>query len=240
MMRTATALVVALLVSGCDTGSPAGLVHAHELDPVFAHVGGHANALVEGAWGADQQWELVKPRPPGIGADDGTRTRLYQIAPVVAGSPLSPALNIPGVIEIAGRDHVVRPPQGNRGTFTGIGQTVPVLLPGWEPGPPFDPAACAAPDLAAIADRIAWQWVIPTPHPCGRAPVVYGAQLEGDACVKPLTSVERVEAAHGEGLVQLAFPPEPAWPFAIRPLTPAGRGPAPVSIPACVPAGERA
>jgi hypothetical protein len=246
----AVAACAAAVFAACDGAARVTEPEPPELAPAFAHTGDHLNAMVDRAWGDGIQWEFVRPRPPGIGsgADGSTapgllaaRVRLYQIAPVNTGDPLSPEIDLShlGLIHIGGRDHVLAVPQRNRGSFTGIGQTVPVLHPGWQPMPPFGDAQCnnfVGPDVEA---RVAWQRVVPTPHPCGWAAVVYAAQLDADACVQPLTTVARVEAAAAQGLVQLAFPPEPAWPFAIRPLTQAGAGRVEVASPACVPAGER-
>jgi hypothetical protein len=237
-----------ILTAACE--APDHIAGRAELDPpAYAHMHDHLNAMVDRAWGGDVQWEFVRPRPPGIGTTSNgvapgleqTRVRLYQIAPVDATDPLSPPIDLThlGLINIAGRDHVLNvPQQGGRG-FTGIGQTVPVLHPGWAPFPPFGPAQCnnfVGPDLDGV---IAWQRVDPTPHPCGWAAVVYAAMLDGDECVSPLTSVERIEAAAAQGLVALVFPPEPPWPFAIRPLTAPGQGRVTVAAPSCVAAGER-
>jgi hypothetical protein len=230
------ALCTAVLVAAaCDNAG-------HPLEPGAAeahHSAAHMGALFERAWHGDIHWGLVKPRPPGIGANDGVRVPLYQIAAVDPADPLSPPIEIPGVMALGGRDHVVRIPAGNRGEFTGVGQTVVVLLPGWSPAPPFT-TSCDAPDLGPLADRIAWAWLDPVPHPCGRAPQVYAAQLDGDACVRPLTSVERIDAAAAQGLIALMAPPEEPWPFALRPLTGPGQGRTAVSAPACVAPGERA
>lgn len=241
MKQAVTALVALVLVAGtlafagCRPDAP---LTPADLDLAAADAAG-GRVLIERAWSDGVQWELVKPRPPGIGASDDVRVRAYQIAPVAAGDPLSPPLSIPGLIEVAGRDHVMQAPRGNRGSYTAVARTVPVLVPGWQPAPPFGPAQCALPDLGPLAGRIAWQWSDPTPHPCGRAPQVFAVQLDGEPCVRPLTSVARVEAAERQGLVQFAFPPEPAWPYALRPITAAGTGRVAPAAPGCVTAGER-
>lgn len=247
-LLAAAGAALVLVPAACD--APRRLAEPSELDPpAFAHADDHLNAMVDRAWGGNVQWEFVRPRPPGIGTGSRgiapglqqTRVRLYQIAPVDADDPLSPPIDLShlGLINIAGRDHVLSvPQQGGRG-FTGIGRTVPVLHPRWAPFPPFGPAQCNNFVGADIEDDIAWQRVEPTPHPCGWAAVVYGAKLAGDECVRPLTSVARVESAAAAGLVTLAFPVEPPWPFAIRPLTRQGEGRVTEAAPACVPAGER-
>jgi hypothetical protein len=232
-MRTPALLFAALLAGACDTVTDA------DPEPLFAASPGSSTLLVERAWGHDVQWDMIKPRPPGIGASDDIRVNAYIIAPVDPADPLSPAISIPGFIDVAGRDHVLPLPHGGRGTFRAVARSVPVVLPGWLPEPPWL-ASCDAPDLGPLADRIAWAWLDPAPHPCGRAPQVFAARLDGEACVAPLTSVARVEAAVEQGLVQLLHVPfEPAWNFAVRPLVMTGGRPPLVTASACVPAGER-
>jgi hypothetical protein len=247
-LHSVAAAALVLGLAACD--APRHAAGPADVDsPAFSHTDDHLNAMVDRAWGGDVQWEFVRPRPPGIGTGpngvapglEQARVRLYQIAPVDAADPLSPPIDLShlGLINIAGRDHVLAVPQQGGREFTGVGRTVPVLHPGWAPFPPFGAAQCnnfVGPD---VEGDIAWQRVEPTPHPCGWAAVVYGARLDGDECVRPLTTVARVEAAAAAGLVTLVFPPEPPWPFAIRPLTDAGGGRIVEAAPACVPAGER-
>jgi hypothetical protein len=232
-MRTSIAvLVLSSLFLACE---PSGGALAPP-EPVAHHtVPDHLNALVERAWGGNVIWEMVKPRPPGVPARAHTVVWLYQIAPVDSDDPLSPPFTTPDV-DLGGRDHVVDVPGAVRPGSPALARTVPVLLPGWEPEfPPFPPIGCEAPDLGPLAGRIAWRWVDPVPHPCGRAPAVYAAELvEGSGCLVPLTSVDRVLQAVELGLARLEFPPEPAWPFAIRPLTAAGTGRVVQAAPACV------
>jgi hypothetical protein len=218
-------LVAAVLLAACDR-SP------HPLgpdDPAFHHdVPEHVNALVERAWGANQQWELVKPRPPGVGAPQDVAVHLYIIAPVNENDPLSPGIQV-DFLTVGGRDHVVPLPQGQQGSVRGLARSVPVVVPGWEFWtPPF----CAPP--VVDEDRIAWRWLEVSVHPCGQVPTVYAAKLEGEACRKPLTSVDRIMAAVEQDLVELDFPPEAPWPFAVRPLTAPRQGRVTITPPACV------
>ncbi len=185
------------------------------------------------------------PRPscprPARGQPDAPEekaTPLYVIAPVDAAGPPSPPIEVPGLVSVGGRDHVV-PARGGGGTAEGLARTVALQHPGWYGGPPFDEAACAPP---AHDDRIAWSWVAvggATGHPCGRVAFVFAVQLDGESCPLPLTDVERVRGAIAQGLVNPFEPDEGGpWPYAIRPgnrstgaVTPAGG--------ACVAGGER-
>jgi len=207
-------------------------------DPAAHHAPAHVGALVERAWGGDVVWELVKPRPPGLGAPVDKAIGLYVIAPVNPADPLSPAIDVPGLLTVGGRDHVVPARTTGQGSFRGIARTVALQHPGWYGGPPFDAAACAAP----VEDpRIAWAWVQvdgSTGHPCGQVAFVYAVQLDGEACPLPLTSEGRVQAALAQGLVNPFEPDEGGpWPFAIRPL--GGGGSDVGAPPGCVPPGER-
>jgi hypothetical protein len=195
---------------------------------------GQGPVVVERAWGGGAMWELVKPRPPGLGADAGRATYLYIIAPVDPTDPLSPAIDIPGFLTVGGRDHVAPTEHHDRG-FPGIARSVPLEVPGWTW---FLEPFCAAP---APHDAVAWDWVEVSGHPCGRVATVYAVQLDGEACLIPLTSVPRVQAAIAQGLTVPGFPDEGGpWPFAIRPLTESGAGrTAPAAPTGCVAPGLR-
>lgn len=238
----ALCLVAVLAILGCEsTTEPSSTPIDGTAEQVALNSAPHdPGALFERAWGGGTVWELVKPRPPGLGADPSKATPLYVIAPVDPSDPLSPPIAVADVVTLGGRDHVA-PASRRSGGTGGMARTVALQHPNWYGGPPFDAAACAAPTDDA---RIAWAWVEvggPTGHPCGQVAFVYGVQLEGESCPLPLTTVERVEAAVEQGLV-LPFEPDEGgpWPFAIRPLggaagiagaVPPGEG--------CVPPGER-
>jgi hypothetical protein len=221
-------LAAAALLAACE--------HApHPVEPEDArfHHGGHLNALVERAWGDARMWELVKPRPPGLGAPGEVAIHLYLIAPVHEADPLSPPIHVPGFLTVGGRDHVVPTPAGTQGAFRGVARSVPLEVPGWTPTPPFGDDQCAAP--AVDGARIAWRWVEVSLHPCGRVPLVYAVRLDAEECRKPLASVGRVRAAVDQGLAVPTFPEEPGpWPFAIRPLTRPGQGRVTIEPPACI------
>jgi|GEM_PF-2539014 len=239
-------LALAVLPLACDSATaPLSPGEEVALDPpatVLHSLGGAVGPLLERAWSDDQMWEMLKPRPPGLGTPEEQTVPFYVLAPVNAGDPLSPPVEIPGVISIGGRDHVVPTPRGSRGTFRAVARTVAVQHPDWLPGPPFEEADCAAPPHD---DRIAWAWVeVSGPpgagHPCGRIAAVFAVQLEGEACPTSLTNLERLQAAIEQGLVNPDRPPEPAWPVAIRPMTEPGEGrTAPAAPSDCVPGGER-
>jgi len=196
-----------------------GPTHSVEpADAAFSHIPDPAGAVFEHAWGDAHKWELVKPRPPGIGASPDKAVPLYIVAPLVQGAPLSPP--IPGMV--GGRDHVVPLPGRGGGEFKGIARTVPLM--------PSDPED----------SRVAWALVFVAGAPGDHVPTVYAAQLDGEDCPRPLSSVERVEAAIAQGLVVPLSTPEPAWPFAVRPTTAPGQGRITIPAPsACVPPGER-
>lgn len=238
-------LIASLGILGCET------ITEPTPDPAEAHVAEvalnnapHApGALFERAWGGGEVWELVKPRPPGLGADPAKATPLYVIAPVDPADPLSPAITIPDVFVVGGRDHIAPASASTaRGAGSnGIARTVALQHPNWYGGPPFDAAACAAP---ADDARIAWAWVQvggADGHPCGQVAFVYAVQLEGESCPLPLTDEERVRSAIDQGLV-LPFEPDEGgpWPYAIRPLSGSrGAGGSVAPSKACVPGGER-
>ncbi len=191
-------------------------------------------ALFERTWVNDHQWELVKPRPPGIGANGQVPIHIYQIAPVFEDDPLSPEIEVPGFITLGGRDHVIDMQRNLRRDFRGVANTVPVQFPGWNPLPPFGSAGCSVPDLGALSDRIAWRWVEVSVHPCGQIPMVYAVDFEDSGCMQPLTTVEHIHKAVDEGFAELNFPPEEPWPFAIRRLTGEGQGTLAVKAPSCM------
>ncbi len=223
-------LAAALLSMGCDQAA----VTDHSQNPAAADQGGPpgiTGALFEGIWIDNAERGLVKPRPPGIGANDDIRVNVYQIAPVDPENPLSPAIELPGGITIPGRDHVFRSPAGNQGTFRAIARTVPVVLPGWFVPPMF---SCDIPDLGPMEGRIAYR-MQPVPHPCGLVPQLYAVDFGDDGCLVPLTSVDRVEMAAAEGHVFLDMNvPEEPWPFSVRPHANPGSGQGPNEAPACV------
>ena len=245
----ALALALAVLPLACESATaplPAGEEPALESPQAVLHAPPpHAGALLERAWAGDRMWEMVKPRPPGLGTPEDQTVPFYVLAPVDAADPLSPPAEIPGVFRVGGRDHVVPTPPGNRGSFRGVARTVAVQYPGWSPGPPFDDTACEVVPHADD-DRIAWAWVEVAGlvegvgHPCGRVAFVFAVDLEEDTCIRPITNLERLQAAIDQGLVNAVRPPEPPWPVAIRPMTAQGEGTtAPVAPSDCVPAGER-
>jgi len=180
------------------------------------------------------QWELVKPRPPGLGTPREKAIHVYQIAPVFEDDPLSPPIEVPGFITLGGRDHVIDPQRVTQGRFRAVANTVPIVFPGWNPAPPFGAEQCDIPDIGALADQIAWRWVDVSVHPCGQVPMVFAVDFEDTDCHQPLTTVERVETAVEEGFAEFNFPPEEPWPFAIRPLTAQGQGKQMVSAPPCL------
>ncbi len=236
---------LAFLLLACDsTTAPVPVGHDVSAEVPRAVLQGppaHAAAILEHAWAGDRMWEMVKPRPPGLGTPEDQAVPFYVLAPMTADAPLSPPIGIPDVISIGGRDHVVPVPRGNGGTFRGTAITVGLQHPGWEAAPPFSPAEC---ETVEHDDRIAWAWVEvsgPAGHPCGQVAFVYAVELETESCPMPLTNRERVHAAIDQGLVNASRPPEPAWPVAIRPMTTPGGGvTAPDAPSGCVPAGERA
>jgi len=237
MKTTGMLVLIALLLMGCDavdtTGSELGTANPDvaAVTPPFA-----PGALFERTWVDNQQWVLVKPRPPGIGAPGSVPIDFYQIAPVMEEDPLSPPIEIPDVITLGGRDHVIDPPRGDGSTFRAVARTALVQLPVWAPAFPFDAAQCGPPDLGVLDGRIAWRWLEVSVHPCGQIPLVYAVDFVGDAeCFVPLTTVDRVEAAVSGGFAHIEFPPdEGPWPFAIRPMTESGQGNVTVEAPACV------
>ncbi len=238
----ALALVVLPLACGSATAPLPG-EEEPSLAPLHAVLHGppdHTPPLLERAWSNDRMSEMLKPRPPGLGTPEERTVPFYVLAPVMAGDPLSPPAEIPGILVVGGRDHVVPTPTGNRGSFRAVARTVGLQHPGWDPRPPFQADHC---DTVAHDDRIAWAWVDvsgPGGHPCGRVAFVFAVQLDGDSCVTPITNIERVGAAIDEGLVNPSRPPEPAWPATIRPMTAQGAGPtAPAAPSGCVPPGER-
>ena len=191
-------------------------------------------ALFERSWVNGYQWELVKPRPPGVGAGKDKAMDIYQIAPVFEDDPLSPGIEVPGFITLGGRDHVLDSQNISRKKFRGIANTVVVQYPGWSPAPPFDVIQCDIPDLGSLADRIAWRWLEVSVHPCGQVPLVYAVDFEDDGCKQPLTTVDLVHNAVDGGFAEFNFPPEEPWPFAIRPLTKQGEGLTQITSPACI------
>jgi len=191
-------------------------------------------ALFERTWVNGHEWELVKPRPPGIGAGNDKTLHIYQIAPVFEDDPLSPGIEVPGFITLGGRDHVLDSQKVNGRNFRGIANTVPIVYPEWSPFPPFGAAECAIPNLGPVADRIAWRWVEVSVHPCGQVPLVYAVDFEDNGCKQPLTTVELIQSAVDGGFAEFDFPPEEPWPFAIRPLTKQGEGLTQITSPACI------
>jgi hypothetical protein len=239
MLRSAPLfLIVAMILTACDRvveideSTQATLAEIDEaLDSRAPFPPG---ALFERVWIGDAQWELVKPRPPGVGAPEHVRTRVYQIGRVADDDPLSPPIEVPGVISLGGRDHVYSAPSGNGGTHSGLAQTVPIVLPGWYPMPPFEDVQCAPPDLGEYAGRILWRMLDVSVHPCGVVPQVYAVDFQGDGCHEPLTSVEKIYAAVEGGFARFEIPPEEPWPFAIRPATGRGQSKGPVVAPTCI------
>jgi len=215
MRVPATLLAAMVALAACEQST-------HPVAPAdvaFSQAPSPTGAVLEHAWGGDQMWELMKPRPPGIGASSEEAVHLYIVAPLVQGAPLSP--EIPGMV--GGRDHVVPLQAGNRGEFKGIARTVPLL-----PADPFDP-------------RVGWAFIFVAGAPGDQVPVAYAVQLDGEECPRPLSSAERIQAAIAEGLVVPVFPQEPAWPFAIRPTSERGQGRVTVEAPSgCVAPGMRA
>jgi hypothetical protein len=241
------AIALAVLPLACESATapvPGGEEPALDPPPaVLQGIPNHAAVLLERAWGGDRMWEMLKPRPPGLGTPEEQTVPFYVLAPVIAGDPLSPPAEIPGVLRVGGRDHVVPTPAGNGGPFRAVARTVALEHPGWEPAPLFGPAQC---DNVVHDDRVAWAWVEVagltegTGHPCGRIAVVFAVQLDGESCPMPITNLERVHEAIDQGLVNASRPPEPAWPVAIRPMTEQGTGrTAQVAPNGCVPGGER-
>ena len=239
-----TGLALAVLPLACESATapvPAG--EQPELHPPQAALNGppdHSAVLLERAWSGDRMWEMLKPRPPGLGTPEEQTVPFYVLAPVTAGDPLSPPAEIPGVLRVGGRDHVVPTPAGDRGSFRAVARTVALEHPGWAP---FSPAGC---DVVDEDPRIAWAWVEVaglaegTGHPCGRVAFVFAVQLDGEECLRPITNLDRVQAAIEQGLVNASRPPEPAWPATIRPMTgPGQESSAPTAPSDCVPAGER-
>jgi hypothetical protein len=240
-------IALAALTFACESATeplPSGEEAAPDLPhTVLQGLPEHASPLLERAWSGDRMWEMLKPRPPGLGTPEGQTVPFYVLAPVIAGDPLSPPAEIPGVLRVGGRDHVVPTPAGNQASFRAVARTVALQHPGWEPAPPFGPAQC---DEVVHDDRIAWAWVEVAGltegvgHPCGRIAAVFAVQLDGESCPMPITNLERVHEAIAQGLVNDARPPEPAWPVAIRPMTQPGTGgTAPVAPGDCVPGGAR-
>jgi hypothetical protein len=232
-MRGLWMVAAAAIVAGCD-----GSVEPTSPAEVETRGAVNAKALFEQAWGGDGRWEMVKPRPPGLGVSVEKATELYVIAPVSAFDPLSPPVVIPGIVTLGGRDHVVPTPAGGAGSFSGVARTVALEVPGWMW---FLEPFCAPP---ADNPRIAWDWIEisgPGGHPCGGVAAVYAVQLDGEECLRPLTSVARVEAAIAQGLAAATYPPgEGAWPFSIRPITSAGAGREMPAAPSeCVASGAR-
>jgi hypothetical protein len=218
----ALAILAPTLVA-CDhatvPSSPDTALTAPAAEVALHHAPSHGGALVERAWGGGTQWELVKPRPPGLGAPAGHATPLYVIAPVDPSDPLSPGIEIPGLLVVGGRDHVAPGRAVGQGGSGGTARTVALQHPGWYGGPPFDAEACAEPPHD---DRIGWAWVEvggATGHPCGQVAFVHAVRLDGEPCPLPLTDEARVLQAVAEGLV-LPFEPEEEgpWPFALRPM----------------------
>jgi hypothetical protein len=238
------ALTLTVLPLACESATaPAPPGEELALDPPQAVLHGpadHSAVLLERAWSGDRMWEMLKPRPPGLGTPEAQTVPFYVLAPVTAGDPLSPPAEIPGVLRVGGRDHVVPTPAGNRGSFRAVARTVALEHPGWAP---FSPAGC---DVVDEDPRIAWAWVEVaglaegTGHPCGRVAFVFAVQLDGEECLRPVTNLDRVQAAIDQGLVNASRPPEPAWPATIRPMTEPGKEhTAPAAPSGCVPAGER-
>lgn len=237
------ALALAVLPLACESAiAPVPAGEEPSLTPQAALQGppDRDTPLLERAWSGDRMWEMLKPRPPGLGTPEERTVPFYVLAPVTADDPLSPPAEIPGVLRVGGRDHVVPTPPGNRGSFRAVARTVALEHPGWAP---FSPAGC---DVVVDDARIAWAWVEVaglaegTGHPCGRVAFVFAVQLEGESCPRPITNLERVQAAIDQGLVNASRPPEPAWPAAIRPMTEPGEGhTAPTAPSDCVEAGER-
>jgi hypothetical protein len=239
----AIATVLALALVACESAtapvSTDDAVSTEPAPPLFHHAPDHVGALLERAWGSDRMWEMVKPRPPGLGTSRDQSVPFYVIAPLDAADPLSPAIHVPDFLTVGGRDHVVPTPTGNRGTFKAVARTVALQVPGWFE-PPFGADPCAAPPHD---DRIAWDWVDvtgPGGHPCGRVAFVFAVQLDGEACPMPLTGLDRVHGAIAEGLVNPFEPDEGTWPVSIRPVTERGVGvTAPAAPSGCVTPGGR-
>ena len=240
-MKTITlSVLLAFFMISCDTSHSSMssedmlLESAENLNTASATPPVIPGALFERAWVNSHQWELVKPRPPGIGASNEKALHIYQIAPVFEDDPLSPGIEVPDFITLGGRDHVLDSQRINGKNFRGIAITVPISYPEWAPFPPFGLAECAIPNIGPIADRIAWRWMEVSVHPCGQVPLVYAVDFEDDGCKQPLTTVERIHNAVDGGFAEFDFPPEEPWPFAIRPLTKQGEGLTQITSPVCI------
>jgi hypothetical protein len=240
MKTIALSVLLAFFLISCDSSFSSMssedmlLESAENLNPASATPPSMPGALFERTWVGNYQWELVKPRPPGLGTPSDNAIQIYQIAPVFEDDPLSPPIDVPGFISLGGRDHVIKPQNVQRNRFRAIANTVPVLYPGWAPVPPFGAEQCAIPDIGDLSDQIFWRWVEVSVHPCGQVPMVYAVDMDNNGCHQPLTTVERVEAAVVGGFAEFDFPPEEPWPFAIRPLTEPGQGKQSIAAPDCM------
>ncbi len=239
-MKSITTILITLvlILVSCDqflSSDPSEeLISANISNEATATPPMNPGALFERLWEGNDQWELVKPRPPGLGVSNEKAIHIYQIAPVFENDPLSPPIDVPGFISIGGRDHVIDFRSRQKNSFRAVAITVPILFPGWMPAPPFGAEQCVIPDLGTLNDRIAWRWVEVSAHPCGHVPMVYAVDFEDSGCQQPLTTVDRIKSAVDAGFAEFNYPPEEPWPFAIRPLTTPGQGKQSISAPQCI------
>lgn len=191
-------LTGALALVGCDSNTPTDPAADAALDPLAPDAVPTQASSTQVGWANNFKWQLSLT-PPGSASGEDVTATIYFIAPVdlTDENPTHP-----GVGE---HNHVVPLSGAQGGSFTGVADEAAVV-----PGPH------AIPGVNVL--------MRPVSVPIGVLPHLYAADVDGDGCIEPLTSDERIEAAVAQGLAELFPIPVPPFHFAIRPITEPGDG----------------
>lgn len=164
-------------------------------------------------WAKNFGWNAFLGAPGSATGEVVTHT-IYFIASVD-----EPDENTPRHPGVGPHNHVV-PLQASRGaSFTAVANEAAVV--------PGEKAVLFGPNT-----NVAWRCV-DTPAVAsvpfcgdvtGRLPHLYGADIDGDGCIEPLTSAERIEAAVAQELATGMPLPVPPFHFALEPATERGTG----------------
>lgn len=205
-----------LALGGCDTSTPTN--PATDADPLTAPLSVAEAPHLEDTflhpefWAKNFMWDAFLGQP-GSATGDVTHT-IYFIASVE-----EPDENTPTHPGVGAHNHVV-PLQASRGaSFTAVA-TEAAVVPG-EKAVLFGPTPNVAWRCVDTPSSVTVPFCGGVP---GSLPHLYGAELDGDDCIEPLTSAERIEAAVAQELATLMPIPAPPFHFALQPATQRGNG----------------